>query len=660
MAQKRNWIIGVLLILKLISAENCRAQGKELPMPFKEYHEAQLIIRDSLLVAERYLANNRFAAAERTATALLKRYPLVPAFEIQESKDVPNIKTRLRPEGFPANAFAVRARAREALGNYRQAEADITLALPGYPARYMSETQQEVLKQTWLLYETRARLRFRHLNNRAGGCADLGVLYQLDSVRAAQLGYGKCAIPRLRFAVRNPDIDTASLAAADSIDLADQALARSQYRKALRIMNNLIAGRVSRYVRFKVYHDAAYQKALRSGYRKPPIPGQLWAMRAQARKGLGDYRGALADLDTALTYVKGRCYFPGDGRWLYQRGLLRMEHFQDKAGGCADLAKAYQCDTTITAPGHLKWRGCPLPAFKKPIGEGEMHDAKLATDKTFSLLEAQLEQNQNEQAIRTATGLLKKQAGRYEDVMPLIRDDKLLIQIHLKRSRAWENLKRYPEAVADLDTAIRIGNRSGGNGWLYVSRGILKLDYMKDPSGCEDLRTAYRHGYSPKDKNWRGCNFEEKNFSNRFSENTLEPLFGGEVVVKPQIGVFYQGKMGVSGSAYLSNGLFIANWGPSLGLDLMGGVESSIPVIAPKLSVEANLGFYAARLDLSYFGYQHRQDLRLTPQAGVTFFGIINLLYGYSFPLRIDKQPFLDRQRLSLYINFVKAEKIGG
>ncbi|MDX5348676.1 MAG: hypothetical protein LPK19_15685, partial [Hymenobacteraceae bacterium] len=66
------------------------------------------------------------------------------------------------------------------------------------------------------------------------------------------------------------------------------------------------------------------------------------------------------------------------------------------------------------------------------------------------------------------------------------------------------------------------------------------------------------------------------------------------------------------------------------------------------------------RLDLTYFGYQGKQDLRLTPQIGVSLLATINALYGYAIPLLPEKQPFLTPHRVSIYLNFVNISKIGG
>ncbi|MBC7447971.1 MAG: hypothetical protein H7330_07910 [Hymenobacteraceae bacterium] len=98
-------------------------------------------------------------------------------------------------------------------------------------------------------------------------------------------------------------------------------------------------------------------------------------------------------------------------------------------------------------------------------------------------------------------------------------------------------------------------------------------------------------------------------------------------------------------------------YSPGVGLELLAHPL----VVAPKLWYEAEFLFVGGRVDLTYYRYRNQNDLRLTPQVGLSLAGHGNLFYGVNIPLTPERLDVLNRHRLTLFFNFLEPfGKIGG
>lgn len=60
--------------------------------------------------------------------------------------------------------------------------------------------------------------------------------------------------------------------------------------------------------------------------------------------------------------------------------------------------------------------------------------------------------------------------------------------------------------------------------------------------------------------------------------------------------------------------------------------------ITPSLTYNFYGKFYYTGLSFSYFTADKKQDFRISPQIGITYFNIINLGYSYYLPLNINNE----------------------
>lgn len=76
--------------------------------------------------------------------------------------------------------------------------------------------------------------------------------------------------------------------------------------------------------------------------------------------------------------------------------------------------------------------------------------------------------------------------------------------------------------------------------------------------------------------------------------------------------------------------------------------------IAPKIGAEFDFAFFGARLNIIDYTDFTYHDFKFTPEAGLSFLGIVNLFYGYNFSLTENRIENIGTHRLTLTINLDK------
>ena len=660
--------------------------GRAQVLPSADYDIAARMIFDSTRVAEQALAQRNPGRAFQAANATLRRYPQrVSRQEAWRTASGAPLVTYL--SGHPERLYNLRAQALEALADYRGAVADLDQTIRYSDMRYRDPVQPD-MRAPQVLYQRRLDLKLR-LRDTAAACADVAALWQMDTAVVGRLGWPRrwrCPLPARKLVVTEAEKQEARRVGLDSLRRLERLLAAGQYTAARRTADHLLAGEVGRFLHYSFVppeNAGAYWLQDSAGsVQFPPSsyrPGAVHELRARARQGLGDYPGALDDLDAALVRMPTRLGQPGDGVLLVARGQLKIRHLSDRAGGCADLALAYRCDTTVTRPDHPKWCGCPLPDGKRAIGNAEQTEAVTAYQDSLRRAAARLEARDYAAVLRTTDPLLRRaepmgraepmQWGRVGRYIGVGSPQFLQPEVRALRVHAMEGLGDYCGAVAELDTSLAASGKTiaqiVASGKLYLQRGILKLDHLHDSTGCADLRRAYGCGFSPADGNWRGCHIEKPPLGSRVREFFFYdfPISGSLSHVSPQVGFSTQERPVLVVGILLSPGLhneqrgfndYLTTWGPSLGADVFFAPLT----VAPRLSIEgafAGNSFVgpAGRLDLTLHSRDGLSDLRLTPQLGLTLAALLNVYAGYAIPLRSERQPFVSPFRLTLTGNFL-------
>ncbi|MEZ4805283.1 MAG: hypothetical protein R2852_07325 [Bacteroidia bacterium] len=85
------------------------------------------------------------------------------------------------------------------------------------------------------------------------------------------------------------------------------------------------------------------------------------------------------------------------------------------------------------------------------------------------------------------------------------------------------------------------------------------------------------------------------------------------------------------------------------------GIESNLNmdnlILAPKLGYEMNAGVLCFRGNvISYFD-NNTVDLRILPEVGITAFGVLSIMYGYSIPMLNQRSESIRRSRFTLSAN---------
>lgn len=142
---------------------------------------------------------------------------------------------------------------------------------------------------------------------------------------------------------------------------------------------------------------------------------------------------------------------------------------------------------------------------------------------------------------------------------------------------------------------------------------------------------------------------------------TLSPIFSfgqeitkkntGKLIFSP--GISYQkqffGEINMMYSKIEEGHGVIANWGPRVGIE--ANFSGSNFIYAPKIGYELDAVFLALRGNLINYIDKGNVDLRILPEAGLSFFGAVNLTYGYGIPLLKFESVQISRHRITLTIN---------
>ncbi|MFD2717593.1 hypothetical protein ACFST9_02630 [Hymenobacter monticola] len=596
---------------------------------------------------------------ERLATQLLAQYPAAYGADFQYPPTWPRywgtgVRTPYQPM-----VYAYRAEARRQRGNFAGAEADLTqtiaLAASDYPYYEghlsYSAPAQVLLKQA---YYERATLRRGPLNNPAGACADLAAGYELDPDPKPALDWHGCLVPATHAPRTSEEMHQAQRDLADSLASAQRLLATGRLARAETLLAQLEAGHVGRYA----WVQPRY---------KSPVPLlNTTYLRSELALRRGQYAEARTLLESLVAQQQPQPLH------YYALGTLKIDHFQDRDGGCADLrwAYAHNPDTLGWRP---DWRGCALPRRQLPVTPADVLTYRNAYADSLKQADIYLTGKQFLRAERLLTRLLTTRAAarfvapyaplnRPTTDAALTHADRILTRDY--RSRAYEGLADYARAAADLDTLIDNVFYAGGSGRYHCRRGVLRADYLHDRDGaCADFARCYQtRRYAdfqapPGRPQWRNCSLP-----GRTPFTWLANALPDDGALR--LGYFSQGATKALEVGYYryTTGNSYSQHGPSAGLEMGAGPRHY--VLAPKLSYEATAAFCGTRLDVAYYVVNFRTGgLRLTPQAGLLLWGFLNVFYGYSIPLTGSDLPELGPHRIGFHLNFTDngpSFKIGG
>jgi hypothetical protein len=125
----------------------------------------------------------------------------------------------------------------------------------------------------------------------------------------------------------------------------------------------------------------------------------------------------------------------------------------------------------------------------------------------------------------------------------------------------------------------------------------------------------------------------------------------------PSIGISYQkqlvGEVGVLyGYRRPSDGCKLC--GPLYGIKLASefNFDSNNFYIAPKLAFELDLLIINARINFIDYSNVTYHDLKITPEIGLSYSGIVTLHYGYNIPLTPSKIDNVGTHRVTLVFNY--------
>ncbi len=169
--------------------------------------------------------------------------------------------------------------------------------------------------------------------------------------------------------------------------------------------------------------------------KKEPNLALAYNNRALAKKDMGDYRGAIADLDMAVKndpeYVWAYC----------NRGLAKKETGDD-TGAMADFNKSLSLDSNFV------WAYYNRGLLKNKV---------------------------------------KDYNGSIEDYSSAIRLNKEFFEAYFNRGMTLCLQEKYSEAVSDFTKAIAIRPESSD---AYFNRGMAKIISGQKESGCQDFKKA--------------------------------------------------------------------------------------------------------------------------------------------------------------------------
>jgi len=90
-------------------------------------------------------------------------------------------------------------------------------------------------------------------------------------------------------------------------------------------------------------------------------------------------------------------------------------------------------------------------------------------------------------------------------------------------------------------------------------------------------------------------------------------------------------------------------WGPRLGVEM--NMKSDHFIYAPKVGWEFSMTPLIVRGNLIANIDKGKVDLRILPEVGLSFFGLINLTYGYSISTLEFKTTEISRHRFGITTN---------
>jgi hypothetical protein len=74
-------------------------------------------------------------------------------------------------------------------------------------------------------------------------------------------------------------------------------------------------------------------------------------------------------------------------------------------------------------------------------------------------------------------------------------------------------------------------------------------------------------------------------------------------------------------------------------------------IFGAKAGYEVVAGLFGVAADVTYYTDFDKKSLMITPKAGLSVFGFVNLFYGYNIPISDDEFKSIDRNRFSLTFN---------
>jgi hypothetical protein len=95
--------------------------------------------------------------------------------------------------------------------------------------------------------------------------------------------------------------------------------------------------------------------------------------------------------------------------------------------------------------------------------------------------------------------------------------------------------------------------------------------------------------------------------------------------------------------------LSLASAGPYLTVD--GMIRDDEVIIGPKLGYEITAGLFGVAADVTYYSDFENESLVVTPRAGLSILGFVNLFYGRNIPLSDFQFRNIDPNRFSLIFN---------
>jgi hypothetical protein len=89
-------------------------------------------------------------------------------------------------------------------------------------------------------------------------------------------------------------------------------------------------------------------------------------------------------------------------------------------------------------------------------------------------------------------------------------------------------------------------------------------------------------------------------------------------------------------------------------LDIETNFNKNDFVIAPKIGYELAGMVFCFRGNAVCYFHKSQRDLRLLPEIGITLACMVNITYGYGFPILDNKILDIGRSRITLTINLHK------